>query len=162
MQWRWLLIVKAMTPLQHNKYLGIAHLSYAGFHLLMTIVMMLFMGLMMSQIFGQARRMGDDTPPQFMGFVIVFAGVLQVLLSIPPIVAGYAFLKRRPWAKISGVTAGVVAAMSFPIGTALAVYTFWFLFSDTWKQVYENLAPSAPPPPPYEWQSSGTNPHWES
>jgi hypothetical protein len=142
-----------MTPLEHNKYLGMAHLGYAGFQLLMTIVIVGFMGLMMSEIFVQARRMGGDTPPQFMGFVIVFAGVLQVLLSIPSIVAGYAFFKRRPWAKVSGVIAGVVAAMSFPIGTALAVYTFWFLFSDAGKQVYENLTPSAPPPPPSEWRN---------
>jgi len=140
-----------MTPLEHNKYLGISHLAYAGFHLLMTAVMMVFMSTMVSQIFDQARRMGDDRSPAFMPVILVFAGGLQVVLGIPPIVAGYAFLKRRRWAKVAGIAGGVVAAMSFPIGTALAVYTFWFLFSDAGKQVYENAAAQSPPPPP-NWQ----------
>jgi hypothetical protein len=141
-----------MTPEEHNKYLGMAHLAYAGFQLLMTAVMLVFMVSMMSEIFGQARRMDDNTPLAFMGFIIVFAGAIQTLLSIPPIVAGYALLKRRSWAKVAGIIAGAVSAMSFPVGTALAVYTFWFLLSDTGKQVYENLTPRVPPPPPVEWQ----------
>ena len=140
-----------MTPPEHNKYLGIAHLAYAGFHVLVTIVMMAFMGTMMSQIFDQAGRMGDTRSPAFMPVILIFAGGFQLVISIPPIIAGYAFLKRRPWAKIAGIAGGIVAAMSFPIGTALAVYTFWFIFSDTSKQVYENPVASSPPPPP-SWQ----------
>lgn len=141
-----------MTPQEHNKYLGIAHLVYAGFQLLMIILMMVFMGTMMSSILGQARRMGDDSFPSFMPVILVFAGALQLAFTIPSMVAGFAFLKRRAWAKVAGIAGGIVAAMSFPIGTALAVYTFWFLFSDAWKQVYENLTPRMPPPPPGEWQ----------
>jgi hypothetical protein len=140
-----------MTPLEHNKYLGLAHLAYAVFHLLMAIVVIAFMSTLMSQIFEQARRMGDTSSPQFIPAIIVFAGVLQVIFSIPPIIAGYAFLKTRPWAKIAGIVSGIVAAMSFPIGTALAVYTFWFLFSSAGKQVYDNAVASSPPPPP-SWQ----------
>ena len=140
-----------MTPLEHNKYLGMAHLAYAGFQLLMTAVMMVFMSVMVSQIFDQARRMGDDRAPAFMPVILVFAGGLQLVLSIPPIVAGYAFLKRRGWAKVAGIAGGIVAAMSFPIGTALAVYTFWFLLSDAGKQVYEKAAAQSPPAPP-NWQ----------
>jgi|SRR5689334_14353086 len=140
-----------MTPLEHNKYLGIAHLAYAGFHLLMTIAMMAVMGAMVSQIFDQAHRMGDASSPKFMAVILVFAGALQLLFGIPPIVGGYAFLKRRRWAKVAGIVSGVVAAMSFPIGTALAAYTFWFLFSEAGKQVYENTFPLSPPPPPI-WQ----------
>lgn len=141
-----------MTPQEHNKYLGIAHLVYAGFQLLMTIIMMVFMGSMMSNIFFRAGRMGDDRFTSIMPVILVFAGVLQLAFTIPSMVAGFAFLKRRSWAKVAGIAGGIVAAGSFPIGTALAVYTFWFLFGDVWKQVYENLTPRMPPPPPGEWQ----------
>lgn len=115
--------------------------------------MMVFMGSMMSNIFFQASRMGDDRFTSLMPVIFVFAGVLQIALTIPSIVAGFAFLKRRGWAKVAGIAGGIVAAMSFPIGTALAVYTFWFLFSDAWKQVYENATPNMPPPPPDGWVS---------
>ena len=141
-----------MSPQEHNKYLGIAHLVYAGFQLLMIILMMVFMGTMMSNILGQARRMGDDSFPFFMPIILVFAAALQLVFTIPSMVAGFAFLKRRSWAKVAGIAGGIVAAMSFPIGTALAVYTFWFLFGEAWKQVYEGLTPRMPPPPPGEWQ----------
>ena len=141
-----------MTVLEQNKYLGIAHLGYAALQVLIMIVTLVFMGAMMSEIFSQAARMGDDRFGEFMPVVLVFAGVLQVAFTIPSIVAGYAFLKRRPWAKIAGIIAAVVAAMSFPLGTALAVFTFWFLFSDAGKQLYDHAAaPSSPPPPP-NWQ----------
>ena len=151
-----------MTPLQHNKYLGIAHLAYAGLQLIVIVVMLVFMLSMISEIFGQARRSGDDTPLAFAGFVVVFVGAIQVLFSIPPIVAGYAFLKRRPWTKIAGIIAGAVSAMNFPIGTALAVYTFWFLLSDVGKEVYENFTPKVPPPPPREWQNRSVDDGWVS
>jgi hypothetical protein len=146
-----------MTSLEHNKWLGIAHLSYAGFQLLMMAVTMAFIGVMFSNIFGQARRMGGEPPPPFVGLVLVLAGVFQVVFSIPPIVAGFALLKRRSWAKIAAIVGGVVAAMSFPIGTALAVYTFWFLFSDPGQQLYPSKSSDAPPPPPDDWQAAGSD-----
>ena len=140
-----------MTPVEHNRYVGLSHLGYAGFHLLMLVASMAFVGFMLSDIYGKAREMGGDPPPAFLRLVFVFAGAINLVLTIPSIVAGYGLLKRRPWAKIAGIVGGVVAAMSFPVGTAVAVYTFWFLFSETGKAVYGRAPETLPPPPPSEW-----------
>ncbi len=67
---------------------------------------------------------------------------------VPSIVAGYALLKQRRWAKTAAIIAGVLAAMQFPIGTAVCVYTFWFLFSEPGKVLYEKPTYALPPPPP--------------
>ena len=141
-----------MTALEHNKLVGWAQLGYAAFHVLMLIVTYAFMGAMFATIFGDVQRIGGEPAPPFafMAVIFVFAGLINILMTIPSIVAGYALLKRRPWAKIAGIIAGALSAMSFPIGTAVAVYTFWFLFSDAGKQVYE-LTKFTPPPPPASW-----------
>jgi hypothetical protein len=77
--------------------------------------------------------------------ILIFAGIINLLFTIPSVVAGYALLKRRPWGKIAGIVAGVCTAMSFPIGTAVAVYTFWFLFGETGKALYDGTAQTAAP-----------------
>ena len=144
-----------MTPQEHNKFVGLAHVGYAGLHVLMMIVSLGFVGFMLGNIYNRSQEMGGPPPPTFLGVILVFAVIFNIATTIPPIVAGYALLKRRPWAKVAGIVGGVVAAMSFPIGTAVAVYTFWFLFSDVGKQLYDVKKKELPPPPPSEWQPTG-------
>jgi len=145
-----------MTPQEHNKYVGLAQLGYAGFHLLMMIGSMGVMGFMFQNIYNRSQEMGGPPPPPFIGLIFVFVGIVNVGMTIPSLVAGYALLKRRPWAKVAGIVGGVTAAMSFPIGSAVAVYTFWFVFSDVGKQVYGVNKKELPPLPPSEWQQSSS------
>ena len=147
-----------MTPDQHNKYVGISHLAYAGLQLFVLIFAMVFIGMMIGEINRQPQTPGDEFLPWFVPIMAV-AMLLNVVLAIPPIIAGYAFLKRRPWAKIGGIVGGAVGVMNFPLGWALAAYTFWFLFSDVGRQIYDKdfrpTLPPPPPPPPSEWESAG-------
>jgi hypothetical protein len=70
----------------------------------------------------------------------------------PNLIAGYALLKRKPWAKIAAIIGAVTAAMSFPIGTAVTAYTFWFLFSEPGKLMYDKPKSGLPPMPP-DWNA---------
>ena len=116
---------------------------------------MAFVGFMLSNIYAKAGAMGGgDLPPAFVSGILVFAGAINLAFTIPNVIAGYALLKRRPWAKVAGIVGGVTAAISFPIGTAVAVYTFWFLFSETGKAVYDGASPPLPPKPPSDWAGS--------
>jgi hypothetical protein len=141
-----------VTPQEHNKYVGIAHLIYAAFHLLMMLASFIFMGVMFGTMFGRAETGFAPPPPAFLGLIFVFVAVFNVLTTIPSLLAGYALLKRKSWAKVAGIVGAVVAAMSFPIGTAVAVYTFWFLFSEPGKLLYDKKLDTLPPPPPTDWQ----------
>ena len=145
-----------MTPQEHNRYVGLAQFGYAGFHLFTMIVLMGVEGYMFENIYSRSQQMGGPPPPPFLVLIFVFVGIVTVAMTIPSVVAGYALLKRRPWAKIAGIVGGVVAATSFPIGTGVAVYTFWFLFSDVGKQLYGGKNPGLPPLPPKEWQPQAT------
>ena len=134
-----------MTPEQHNKYLGFAHLAYGAFYCLFIVLMMVFMGMLLFTI----PSRGANEPPA--GVFVVMMGFMTVFYSlfiIPSFVACYALLKRKRWAKTASIIAGVTAAMFFPIGTAVCVYTFWFLFSEPGKLLYDKPSLALPPQPP--------------
>jgi hypothetical protein len=155
-----------LTPQEHNKYVGISHLVYGGFMCLMSLLMMgLFMAIMGS--------MPGGPPAGMMVFFSLFIFCIYGLMTVPSFVAGYGLLKRRRWARTASIVGGVTAAMNFPIGTAVCVYTFWFLFSEPGKAIFEksnyilpptrqvwaNDVPSrteqteyVPPPTPPDWR----------
>jgi hypothetical protein len=94
-------------------------------------------------------------PPALMAVVIAFVIVINLLLAIPSFIAGYAFLKRKSWAKIAGIIAAALSALRIPFGTAVSIYTFWFLFSTPGRVLYDNVAPALPPAPPEDWSVMG-------
>ena len=79
-------------------------------------------------------------------FMWVFMGGFYGLMTLPSLVAGYGLLKRKPWARTAAIIGGVTAAMSFPIGTAVCAYTFWFLFSEPGKLLYDKQQYTLPLP----------------
>jgi hypothetical protein len=123
-----------MTNQQHNKYLGMAFLAHGGFQL--------FWMLMMTAMFFFFFRAIADQPgkgapsPEFFLIFISFMLVFQLIFTVPSLVAAYALLKRKSWARMAGIVGGIVAAMSFPLGTAVCVYAMWFLMGEGWKELY--------------------------
>lgn len=126
----------------------------------------------------------NDPPGWFFTIFLGLFSFFYLAMGLPSIIAGVGLLKRKSWAKIWGIIGGVLAAMHFPIGTAVCVYTFWFFFSDPGKFLYDedyaasrwsNGAPrglyDAPPSPnwtaqeqtsrrDYEFNSQSQPPDW--
>jgi hypothetical protein len=147
-----------MTPQDHNKVIGIMHLIWGGFNALMMIIMAVFFYLVMQPAF----RSDPNTPPEFMaffGFVMGLVITFSLIFSLPPILAGYAMLKRKRWAKVMAVIAACFEALSLPFGTALAVYSLWFHFGV--GQHFNGGGYDAPPDwrgtlrdgSPYDWEA---------
>lgn len=108
---------------------------------MMALFMAFFGGMM---LLGSAAN--PDGPPAFvMLFMFLFMGVIYGGMTLPSFVAGYGLLKGKRWARTWAIIAGVVSAMSFPIGTAVCVYTFWFLFSEPGKAIFESQRYGLPP-----------------
>jgi hypothetical protein len=126
-----------VTNEQHNRYIGYAFLAYGGFQLLM----LLFIGIMLFAMFSLPGRPGAPGPPmEFLGFFFGFMLLFQLAFTAPSFIASYGLLKKKSWARIASIIAGVMAAMSVPFGTAACVYALWFFFSDNWKEVYPEKA----------------------
>ena len=139
-----------MTPEEHNRYVGIANVVYGAIHVLLMLVMGVFFTAMMGALVRDTGG-GDVPPASFFGGIMIFVIAINLLFAIPSFIAGYAFLKRKPWAKIAGIIAAVLSAFRVPIGTAVSIYTFWFLFSAPGKILYDNLSQALPPAPPADW-----------
>jgi hypothetical protein len=143
-----------MTPQEHNKYVGIANLAYGVLHILIMLMTGVIFAVMMAMMTANGGRF-NGLSPSFVGIVMVFAVVFNVLLAVPSFIAGYAFLKRKPWAKVAGIIAAVLSALRIPFGTIVSIYTFWFLFSEPGKILYDGRSQSLPPAPPVDWTDIG-------
>jgi hypothetical protein len=125
-----------MTDQEHNKYIAFTFLAHGAFQLLM----MLFIGLMMLLMMSVGPAPGQPAPPMaFFGIFFVMMFVFQSVFTAPSFVAAYALFKRKPWARIASIVAGILAAVSVPVGTAACVYSMWFFLGERWKSVYPDL-----------------------
>jgi hypothetical protein len=124
-----------MTPQDHNKVIGIMHLIYGGFNAL-TLLILVPLFIFMGSLLGLDPNVPGEIMAIFGAFGVFFL-LLAALFGIPPLVAGYGMLKRKEWARTASIIASVLAAMSFPFGTALCVYSLWFVFGEG-KEFYAN------------------------
>jgi hypothetical protein len=129
-----------VTSEQHNKYLGLAHLGYAALHSLMAV----FFAVIMVVMFSTMPASQKPPPPAFVVVMAVFILVFTIGWVVPSMIAAYALLKRKGWAKTASIVAGVFAAAQLPIGTAIAVYTFWFVFGDVGRSLYDRTPTATP------------------
>ena len=150
-----------MTPQDHNKVIGIMLLIWGGMNALTMLILVPFFLIAIGAI-------GSDpsAPPELtaiLGAFGVFFFLLALLFGIPPVVAGYGMLKRKSWARVMGIISACLTALSFPLGTALCVYSMWFLFGEGEKFYRGYDAPPAPAPDylrdasSYEWNARRAN-----
>ena len=150
-----------MTTEEHNKALGICHLAYGGFITLLMLAILFMFGAL---IFAIPDGPDGGPPKVFMLFFGIFMLIYSLIFTLPSFIAGYAMLKRKSWARTASIVAAVLETMSFPFGTAVAVYSFWFMFSDAGKAFYDTaharpaarpyaLHDAPPPPSASEWNA---------
>ena len=145
-----------MKPEEHNKTLGILHLVYAAVHALLMVLTFSGAG---GVIYTLTHQPGRDAPPFVFFLVALGVGLLFALLFlIPPLLAGYGLLKRRRWGRTAGIVAAILMALNLPLGTALAVYTLWFLlgkgagfYEDEAARFARYSLGDAPPTPAADW-----------
>jgi hypothetical protein len=89
----------------------------------------------------------DTNPPPWFFFIFMafFMTLMFGMMIVPSMVAGYGLKKRKRWAKTASIIAGVTASMSAPVGIAVCIYTFWFLFSEPGKLLYDKAHYALPP-----------------
>jgi hypothetical protein len=66
---------------------------------------------------------GDAEAARILTVVGISIGAFMTILAVPGVVAGIGLLRRRTWGRI----VAVLDLASFPIGTAIAFYSFWLL-----------------------------------
>jgi hypothetical protein len=59
---------------------------------------------------------------------------------------GAGLRRHRPWARHLALGLAVLNLFFLPLGTALAVYSFWALLSNESRRLFEPGSPAPPPP----------------
>lgn len=109
----------------HVRYLGIATIVY---HALSLVVLLVIVPLVIG---GSIFAIGES--PELGGLIGGIGGTIILILlalALPGILGGWGLLKRKSWAKPLTIVANILPLFSFPIGTALGVYTFWVLIKE--------------------------------
>jgi hypothetical protein len=118
-----------MTPRDHNKTIGIA---FGLIGLLMLAGLMVVVG----------QNMQKPAPA---GHVPALPWELY-LLPIPLIhlLISYGLFIRRWWARLLALLFSVLYVWIFPLGTLLAAYTWWVLYGETGRKLYNQSPPVQP------------------
>jgi hypothetical protein len=62
--------------------------------------------------------------------------IFLLVLSIPKIIAGIGLLKRQEWGRILTLIVSFLSILNFPLGTALAIYSFVILIKEETIQLF--------------------------
>jgi hypothetical protein len=110
-----------MTPQDHNRTLGLIH----GL-----IGVLAFVGVIAATVLAVRKGAASE-------FHSAFPEALYVLpIPLLQLLLGYGLLRRKRWARILALLFSVLYVWIFPLGTALAIYTWWFLHSAGGKRLY--------------------------
>ncbi|MEA2204261.1 MAG: hypothetical protein QOE77_1037 [Blastocatellia bacterium] len=63
---------------------------------------------------------------------------MALMFAAPSLIAGYALLKRRTWARVAALVAVGMGFLNVGAGTTPSVFTAWFVFSKKARSLYGN------------------------
>ena len=69
--------------------------------------------------------------------MVMAATIMSVALSLA---TGYSLLTRRPWGRVLGIVAAILALIKFPLGTALGIFTLYVLAPSQSGAEYDAIA----------------------
>src|SRR4051812_36694199 len=113
---------------QHRKVLGILYLVFGAMWAIGALVLL---GLFVGGVIHPDP--GEQLAFQTMAVALV---TLLVVLAAIGISGGVGMLKRRSWAKVPVLIAGLASLFTFPVGTVLGIYTLWFWFQPNVRQLF--------------------------
>ena len=109
-----------MTPHNHNRTLGLIH-GLVGF---LTLT-----GLAIAAL-SEARRHSSEIT-QWLSWA-----VYALLLPLLQLLTAWGLFSKKKWGRMLALILSVPDGFVFPLGTLLAVYTWWFLHSEGGEQLY--------------------------
>jgi hypothetical protein len=132
------------TDIGHLRLLSVFHLVFAGVAALGLVFLFLHYTLMshvmLNPQFLNAQK-SNLPPTQMFGvfkWLYLFMAVIIVAVGIGNLLSGLFMLKRKN--RLFSLIVSGFNCLSFPLGTALSVFTFIVLMRDSVQQVYQEGA----------------------
>jgi hypothetical protein len=110
----------------HKKVLGIIYIITASLSILIMLLVSAFMGTLFEFIIDKAKEEDAELVLQAVRTLVTgIVWVVTIFVSIPSIIAGIGLLNKQRWALTLALILGCLKLLSFPIGTAIGVYSIW-------------------------------------
>jgi hypothetical protein len=122
---------------QHVTILGWLYIATSAIYLLIGLCGFLFLtgiGLI-------PAANGDPEALGILGIIGAVGLLFFGALALPGLLAGYGLLKGQRWGQILGIIVGILSLASFPIGTAIGIYTLWVLFQNSATAYFASQEP---------------------
>jgi len=87
------------------------------------------------------QGMGNGIPP-FVVWITSVVGLGIIAIAAGIAAAGVGLLQYKSWARVLAIIMAVLLVFHFPIGTVIAIYAFWVLFSEEGQQYYKSRSES--------------------
>jgi hypothetical protein len=109
----------------HKRILAILYIVTGSLQILGMLLMSAFVSAIIPFIMDRADPEALWIIEWIVPFVRIIATVVILFFSIPSIIGGVALLNEKTWAITLLLILGCFKLLSFPIGTAIGVYTIW-------------------------------------
>lgn len=123
----------------HKRILGIVYLISG----VLSVLGMLLLNAFLSVIFSFALQEVNEDERRAVEFALSIAQYVPMFVilffSIPTLIAAYGLLTRKTWATLFALIVGCLKLFSFPIGTAMGVYSIW-IWSEEQKLIKPKTA----------------------
>ena len=105
---------------QHITILGWLYIAFGALGIVAAFLVFAIVG-------GAGLLTRDANSAALLGGVGFFIAIFVAVLSLPNVVCGWGLLKRKSWSRILAIVLGCLHLISFPVGTAVGIYSLWAL-----------------------------------
>jgi hypothetical protein len=109
----------------HKRILAILYIISGAVQILGMIILSSIISIIIPFIMEEAGPEGQWVFMWIVPFIRFIAIGIIILFSIPSIIAGIGILNNKKWALTLALVLGCFKLFSFPIGTAIGIYTIW-------------------------------------
>ena len=113
----------------HKRILGIVYIV-TGILLLFGMMMLSFFFSLIIPWLTESASEGEWVFTWLVPFIRAIALFVCIFIALPSLIAGWGLLNGRSWAMILALIVGCLRLFSFPIGTAIGIYTIWVYVED--------------------------------
>jgi hypothetical protein len=114
----------------HKRVLGILYIVSGAFQILGMLILSAVMGIILPFVIDQAELQDQWVVMWLIPLLRVIGVSIIILFAIPAIIGGVGVLYHKRWALTLVMVLGCFKLLSFPIGTALGIYSIWVYAED--------------------------------
>ncbi len=114
----------------HKRILAILYIISGSLQILGMLFVTAFLSVLIPFIMEEAGPDAEWVFVWLVPFIRIIAVVIILFFAIPSIIGGVGLLNDKPWALTLLLVLGCFKLFSFPIGTAIGIYTIYVYSQD--------------------------------